>query len=224
MANCLPPGTVAVGGVWLDQVRSGPLSQALPAAWLTATEPFQQASQAWVAYDGKEPLVIAAGRFPVAPPGAVLVGHGLALAGSSSAVRAAKEQRASGRTGSATLIEKASRLRNEPIWAVARGDAPVHLPGNTANLERALRFTDYAAASVAWDSAAVRMRLVGYCPTKERAQELEESLRAMVTLGRKAVRAGGLKAALESVRIERQESTVLASLTAAPEVVREMLR
>ena len=95
--------------------------------------------------------------------------------------------------------------------------------GNSANLERALRFTEYTAASASWDSG-VRVHITGYCATAEKARQLEESLRAMVTLGKRAVRAGDLQATLESIRIDRHEFTVQVSLVAGPEALREMLR
>jgi hypothetical protein len=223
IATWLSADTAAVAGVDLTQVRDGPLSAAIPPEWVTALEPFRQASRAWVAYDGEDMLVIAAGRFPPAPPGAVLIGNGLALIGSPRAIRAAEGQHAIGHTGAGRLMQKAGQLRNVAIWAVIRGNAAVPLHGNGANLERALRFTEYTAASVNWDSGA-QVRLWGYCVTAEKAQQLEESLRAMVTLAKRAVHAADLKATLESTQIARQESTVLVSLTARPEALREMLR
>jgi hypothetical protein len=152
-----------------------------------------------------------------------LVRNGLALYGSTNAIRAAREQYAAGRTGAGRLLQRAEQLRSEPIWAVIRGDAALPLQGNRVNLERVLRFTEYTAASVRWDSGA-QVRFTGYCATAEKARELEESLRAMVTLGKRAIRAGNLEATLESIRIDRHESTVLLSLRAEPEVLREILR
>jgi hypothetical protein len=227
VAGWLGPDTIAVGSAQLDQIRAGPLSKSLPPAFLAAIEAFRQARQIWVAYNGKDLLVIAAGRFPPAPPGAILIGPGLALTGSMGAIKAAKEQYAeqqAGRNaGARTLLEKAEPSRNEPIWAVIRGDARLPLRGNSANLERMLQFTEYTAASARWDSG-VRVELTGYCATQEKAQQLEESLRAMVTLGKKVIRTGSLLATLESIRIDGHGSTVLISLTTDPEVLQEMFR
>lgn len=176
----------------------------------------------WAAYDGKDVLLIARGQFPPAPPGAVLASHGLVLAGSPSAIKAA-QQHARGPDGASRLLEMAEPLRNEAIWAVIRGDARLPLHGNSANFARALEFTEYAAASARWDSA-VELHLTGYCATAKKAQDLEESLRAMVTLAQKAVHAGDLKATLESVRVRRQQTKVLVSFAAPPAVLQEMLR
>jgi hypothetical protein len=188
-----------------------------------ALEPFQQASQAWAAYDGKELLVIARGQFPPVPPGAVLAGRGLVLAGAPNAIKAAEQWHVTGPAGTSRLLEKAEPLRNEPIWAVIRGDAPLPLHGNGLNFQRALEFTEYTAVSARWKSG-VELSLTGYCATPQKAQELEESLRAMVTLAKKAARAADLAATLVSVRIGRQQSKVLVSFTAAPAILREMLR
>jgi hypothetical protein len=214
---------VAVAGIQLDQLRAGPFSKALPQEWLAALEPLQQASQAWAAYDGKDLLVIARGQFPPAPPGAVMAGHGLVLAGSSNAIKAAEQQHARGSSGASPLLQKAEPLQNEPIWAVIRGDARLPLHGNGANFGRALQFTEYTVAWARWNSA-VELSLTGYCATAKTAQELEESLRAMVTLGQKTIHAGDLKATLESARIRRQETKVLVSFVVPPAVLREMLR
>jgi hypothetical protein len=222
-AAWLGPDTGAVAGIQLDRVRNGPLSQALPPEWLVALQPFQQATRAWLAYGGNGLLVVADGHFPPVPPGAVLVGRGLALAGSASAIQAARQHHASGKNGAGELLRMAPELRNEPIWAIIRGDISLPLHGNSANLARLLQFTQYTAASVTWESA-VELRFTGYCSGTEKAQELEESLRAMLTLGKKAVRAPNWKAALDSVRIVRQQSNVLVSFTADPLALRQMLR
>jgi hypothetical protein len=217
-----------VAGIQLDQLRSSPFSKTLPREWLALLEPFQQASQVWAAYNGKDLLLIARGQFPPAPPGAILAAHGLALAGSANAIKAAEQQHTEGHAmggqgRSSQLLEKAKPVQNEPIWAVIRGDARLPLRGNSTNFERILAFTEYTAASARWDSA-IELSLTGYCATAEKAQDLEESLRAMLTLGRKAAHAGEFRAALESMRIDRQQTKVLVRLTAPPAVLLEMLR
>jgi hypothetical protein len=174
-------------------------------------------------YDGKDLLVIARGHFPPAPPGAVLAGHGLVLAGSPNAIKAAEQKHSRGSGGPSRLLERAGPLRNAPIWAVIRGDARLPLHGNSTNLARALEYTEYTVVSARWESG-VYLSLTGYCTTAKRAQELEESLRAMATLAQKTVRAGDLKATLESIRIDRQETKVLVSFTAPPAILHEMLR
>jgi hypothetical protein len=223
IAAWLGPDTAAIAGIQLDQLRSGPFSKALPREWLAALEPFQQASQMWAAYDGKDLLLIARGQFPPAPAGTVLAGHRLVLAGSPIAIKAAQQQHARGPGGASRLLERAEPLRNEPIWVVIRGDARLPLHGNGANFSRALEFTEYAAASARWKSG-IELSLTGYCVTEKKAQELEESLLAMVTLGQKAVHAGDLKATLESMRIDRKETKVLVSFTAPPAILQEVLR
>ncbi|HLI86469.1 MAG TPA: hypothetical protein VKV17_21345 [Bryobacteraceae bacterium] len=227
-ASWIGPDAAAIAGLDLDKLRHTPLSQAIPPEWLVAVEPFDQARRAWLSYNGRDLLVIAAGHFSAVPSGAVAVGHNfvgddLVLAGSPGAIRAARERHAGGQDGGGQLPRMARELTNEPIWAVARGGVNFPLRGNSANLERLLQFTQYASASAAW-ATGVRLRFTGYCADTQKSQELEESLRAMVTLGRKAVRAADIEAVLDSVRIERQESKVLVSVTADPAALRRLLR
>lgn len=93
------------------------------------------------------------------------------------------------------------------IWAVIRGDAHLALPGNLANLNRLLHFTDYATAAIQGEST-LQIDLKGYCPGPDKAQHLEESVRALVTLSAAAARASSVAALLKSIQVDRAGSIV----------------
>jgi hypothetical protein len=213
MAEYLPGDTVALAGIHLDQVRNQAIYRFLPVAWQSALNLFREAAMAWIAYNGKDLLVIAAGRFAGPPAGTVLVSRELAVGGSPAAIRAAVRQRATHHTGAPELIGQANSVRNRAIWAVVRGDTRLPLSGNLENLNRMLGFTRYATASIEANEA-IQVEFTGYCAAPEPARHLEESLRAIVTLAAAATRTRDLAALLKSIRIERDASTVHISLLA----------
>lgn len=223
VAAYVPADTLALAGIDLQRLRNSDLQRALPSAWLSALVPFQQANLAWVAFNGRDLLVIARGRFSSAPPGAVLVTPQLALAGSSLQVRAAVRQQSAHQTGAPQLIAQAESVAGQPIWAVIRGDARLPLSGNSENLNRMLHFTQYLTAAVNADSA-LRINLAGYCARPENASHFEESLRALITLARAATHSPDLAALLKSVQIDRRGSTVHVHLAASQTALGELFR
>jgi hypothetical protein len=212
-----------VAGIHLDRIRSSDLQRTLPSAWLSALVPFHEANLAWIAYNGRDLLVIAQGHFSSPPPGAMLITKQLALAGSGVQVRAAARQQATHQTGAPQLITQAESVSQQPIWAVIRGAARLPLFGNGANLNRMLHFTQYLTASVNTD-ASLRINLTGYCAGAENATHLEESLRALITLAAAATHAPDLRDLLKSVRIDREASTVHVHLQANQAALQQLLR
>jgi hypothetical protein len=216
-----------VAGIHLDRLRNSDLWRTLPPAWLSALVPFQEANLAWIAYNGRDLLVMAQGHFSNPPPGAVLVGKQLAgkqlaLAGSGLQVRAATRQQATHQTGAPQLIAQAESVLEQPIWAVIRGDARLPLSGNGANLNRMLHFTQFLTAAVDAD-ASLRINLTGYCASPENASHLEESLRALITLAAAETRALDLRALLRSIQIDREASTVQVHLEAKQSALQQLL-
>ena len=173
----MPPDALAVAGLHLDQIRG----RNLPAGWLALLEPLRDANYLMLAYNGKDVLVIARGRFAAAPAGAVLLAPDLALAGSPDAIRAAVRQRATGQPGAPSLLARSQPIAGRPIWAVVRGARPLPLTGNAANLNRLLRFTDYATIAATVNSA-IELEAAGFCPTADAARQLEETLRGLISL------------------------------------------
>lgn len=109
------------------------------------------------------------------------------------------------------------------IWAVVRGDAHLPLPGNLANLNRLLRFTDYATAAIQGDST-LHIDLTGYCARPDKAQHLEESMRALLTLSAAATRASSVAALLKSIQVDRDGSIVHVHFEGDPSAPGELLR
>lgn len=222
LASYVPPDTVALAVVHFDRLRNSDLQRTLPSAWLSALVPFQEANLAWIAYNGRDLLVIAQGHFSSPPPGALLVTQQLALAGSGVQVRAAMRQHATHQSGAPQLIAQAESVLEQPIGAIIRGDAQLPLSGNGANLNRMLHFTRYVTAAADADSA-LRIKLTGSCAGPENASHLEESLRALITLATAETRAPGLRSLLKSIQIDREASTVHIHLQADQAALQQLL-
>lgn len=223
MAVFVPADTVVLAGLRLDRIRETSLYPALPAAWRALLEPLRDATDLLVAYNGSDLLMIASGRFPSAPPGAVLLGPTLALAGSPAAIRAATGQRASGRTGAPRLIARAEPAAGKPVWLAIGGGASMPLPGNFANLNRVLKLVDYATFTAGVDSR-VDVRATGVCRTANDGQQLEESVRALLSLAAAGTRDADLAALFQSVQLTRDGSTVQMAVSAAVPELEKLLR
>lgn len=223
LAACVPSDTVALAGVHLAVLRQNPVFQQLASGWATLLEPLRQASEVLVAYNGREILVIARGHFPTAPAGTRLLTPRLALAGSDAAVRAAMTQHASGQSGAPALTAFAEGVAAQPVWAVVSGGAPLPLRGNLANLNRLLAFTEHASVTAELNSV-IGLHATGVCRTAERAQQLEETLRALVSLASSMVRDRDLEAVIGAVEVRRNGATVQADVSAAPNAVEKLLR
>ena len=223
IAACIPSDTVALAGLRLDQIRASALYPALPAAWRALVEPLHDATSAHITYDGRDLLVIAQGHFRAAPPGAVLLSPSLALAGSRAAVDSAKAQRASGRTGAPRLLAEAETVAVKPIWIVLEGNVSVPLAGNFANFNRLLRYVDHATLTADLGSR-VDIRLTGVGRTTDDARQLEESLRALVSLAAAGAHDPDLNAVFRSAQVSRQDSQVLLTVSAGMAAVQKLLQ
>jgi len=221
LACSVPPGTVVLAFVNLDQLRPTPLYNNSLGPALAI---FGEASQLLIAYTGKDVVVLARGNFPAAPAGATLISPRLAVTGSPDAVRAAIAQHQTGTPGSPRLVELAANVpAGRQIWLVAQGGITLPLTGNAANLNRILRLTDSISLSAQVDSA-VRLEAIAACSTPDAARQLEESMRAILTLAGAATRRQpDLSQALQAVEIRREDRTVRASLSTSPETAGQFL-
>ena len=70
-----------------------------------------------------------------------------------------------------------------PIWIVARGDTPLPLTGNLANINPLLQQTLYTRVTARIESR-VQFEAEGVCATPEAAEHLEQNLRAIATLAK----------------------------------------
>jgi hypothetical protein len=223
MEICVPPDTLAVAGLHLDQIRASNSYRNLPPGWLALLEPLRDANYLMLAYNGKDVLVIARGRFAAAPAGALLLAPDLALAGAPDPIRDAVRQHATGQPGAPSLLARAQPIAGRPIWAVARGARPLPLTGNAANLNRLLRYTDYAtiAATV---NTAIELEVAGFCPTADAARQLEETLRGLISLATATTHDGDLAELMRSAQLRREDSIVRVSLSASAPTLEELLR
>src|SRR5581483_3818838 len=139
LAACVPPGAVLVAGADLGALRRSSLYPNLPASARAFLAPFDGFSSALAAYDGKDLLIAARGQFASAPAGAVVLAPGIAVFGAPEAVAAGKSQFAARRPGAPDLLAQAETVASAPIWIAARGEAPLPLSGNLANLARILQ-------------------------------------------------------------------------------------
>ena len=129
---------------------------------------------------------------------------------------------ASGRTGVPDLVAQAGPVIDRDLWAVIRGGTRLPLPGNSANLNRLLARTEYTTVSAIWNSA-IRLEADGHCRTAESALQLEERVRALITLARAAAKAPDLASALASVEFRRDGSVVRLKVLASPQAVQQLL-
>jgi hypothetical protein len=223
MAACIPSDTVVLAGLRLERIRHTALYPALPATWRALLEPLQDATDLVVAYNGRDLLAIAGGRFASAPPGARLLGPTLALGGSAAAMRAATAQRATGRTGAPRLLAHAKSAAGKPIWLAVQGGVALPLPGNFGNFNRVLKLVDYATLTADINSR-VEIRAIGVCQTADDGRQLEESVRALVSLAAAGTRDPELAALFQSIQVTRDGATVQMAMTASVPAVEKLMR
>lgn len=221
LASCIPPGTVVLAGVDLDRLRPTPLFATIA----PAVSSLREASNLLIASSGQDLLFLARGNFTAAPAGATLMSKGLAAMGTPDTVRAAIAQYRTGTSGSPRLVELASSIPpGRQMWLVAQGGITLPLTGNAANLNRILHLTESITLSAQVD-AAVRLDATGQCPSPEGARQLEESLRAILTLaGVAARRQPDLAQTLQAIEIRRDDRTVRAGLSTTPENAAKLIR
>ena len=220
---CVPSDTVALAGVHLARVRTTPLYAALPTAWQAFLEPLAGATDVLIAWNGRDVLLIAQGSFPSPPPGAVLVSPTLALIGPPAAVQAATAQRKTGRTGVPELLAHAALAAPGLIWLAVEGRTALPLTGNFANVNRVLRLVDYATLTLDLDSR-VDLRLHGVSHSAEEARQLEESLRALVSLAAASARDADVAALLKSIQVMRDGAAVEMAASASVTALEKLLR
>ena len=223
MADCVPPGATLLAGIDLVRLRASPLYSQLPHSAAALVEPLGEARSLLLASDGKNLLVIARGPFRQAPAGSTLIGDGLAIAGTPDWASGAAARHRTGRPGAPDLVAEAAEAAANPIWIAAMGGKPLPLTGNAANLNRLLRAADYAAAGVELNTP-VRVQATVVGRTAEAARQVEETLRASITMATAAEsRHRDMVALLRAIQLSRDDRTVRATLSATPEQVRQLL-
>jgi hypothetical protein len=225
LASCVPAGTVVLAGINLDQVRATTLYQSLPPDVLAAVASLRDASYLLVASNSRDLLFLARGRFHEAPAGSTLVSGELAIAGHADSVRAAINQHRTGVTGSERLLDLAAGVaRGRQLWMVAQGGVTLPLTGNAANLNRILHLTDSVTLAAQIDSR-IQVDATGVGRTADAGRQLEESLRAILTLaGAAGGRQSVIAETLNYIKIRRDGVNVHATLSTSPETAEKLIR
>jgi hypothetical protein len=225
LTSCIPPHTVILAGLDLDRLRASPLYGDLPPAAVALAGSLHDARYLLLASTGQDLLAAARGSFRQAPAGSTLLAPGLAVVGAPDEVRAATEQHRKGTPGAPDLLAQAESLApGHEIWLAIRGGITLPFTGNAANLNRLLHATDYATVTARLTDRA-ELDLTAVCRTSEAGKEFEETLRGFFTLAAAgAVKQPDLAAALSSIQVHRDGTTVHAGLSAGADAARKLLR
>jgi len=216
LAARVPPGVLILAGIDLGRLRASSLHQRIPPAAMALLEPLHEADTLLVASDGASYLALARGSFRQAPPGATLLGPGLAATGSPGWLRAAASQHHA-QPGASAMLERAAPLAAaSAIWMVAAGNANLPVSGNGENLNRLLHATVYSTLSVRLTDE-IALEVVGTCRGPDSALHLEETIRAFITLGAAgAARQPAVSGLLRRIRLSHRDRAVHLSLVAQP--------
>jgi len=205
----VPSGTTILAGAELDRLRASPVYPHLPESAKALLQPFAEARSVLFAADGGSLLAILQGPFHTPPSGATMATPGIALAGPAEAIHAALAQQKSGVSGATALLARAQPLRGaNEIWVVMRGGNALPLTGNYANLNRLLRNTQFTTLTMRLTDP-VALAATAETGNDAAASEIEQTLRAMITLS--AAAAPRDASLLHSIRIQRQGGSVHAT-------------
>jgi hypothetical protein len=213
-----------LAGVNLEQLRASPLYPLLPRTVSALIEPYSGARSLLAAYSGKDILLVANGPFPEPPTGTTLIAPGVAVAGSPGSVRAAQAQYKTNAAGEPELVSQADAVAaGNQIWILARGDVPLPLTGNAANVNRLLRNMEFAAVTMAVHSA-IEFTVTARGRTPDAARHFEETLRATLTMTAAAeAKNANLAALLRTIQVRRDDRMVHATLSTNTETARQLL-
>ena len=219
LAACIPPDAVLIGGVDLAALRASPLYSKIPPAANAFAAQFGEVSSALATYKEKELLIAVRGTFKAPPAGASTIAPGLALIGSPEQVAAATSQFKSGRTGSPALLAQAEPLAaGALLWVAARGDAPLPLAENVANLTHILRKAQFVTLTVR-TGAGLSLELRALAPDTSAAGAIEETLRADLTLAAAGeAKRPDVAGALRSAQVSRADREVRITLSMSDDV------
>ena len=225
LAAFVPSGTTILAGVDLERLRASALRQQLPSAALAVLESLGAARSVLAASDGVNYLLLTRGDFRQAPAGATLLGQGLAAVGTPDWLRAAASRHGRPDAGANGLVARAEpAARSAEIWVAAAGNANLPVSGNGENLNRLLHTTEYATLTVRLTDS-VTIDVLGICRGPEPARDLEETVRAFISLGAGATaRQPALSALLRRVRVVRDDRAVHVTLVAQPAELATVLK
>jgi hypothetical protein len=224
LAACLPPDSVLIAGADLAGLRASPLYAKLPATARSFLAQFEGVSTALASYNGADLLVAARGAFRSPPAGATMLAPDLALFGSPQRVAAAAAQYKSGRTGAPQLLAQAQAVSaSKQLWIAARGNAPLPIAGNVANLLAILRNATFVTvtAQIATD---VALELRASARDENAARAIEETFRADLTLAAAGeAKREDFASALRRAHVSRADREVRVSLELTADAAARLL-
>ncbi len=210
----VPPATVALAGINLDQLRGSPLYTKSPPAVQAFLTPLANAHEVLIASTGTQLLAIARG----AVPGATVAAPGIALYGDPELIAAGSAQH----PPAAILALADSVAAGHTIWIAHRGGIALPLEGNAANLNNLLRATESITVAIGPDDPA-GIDITAQCPTPGSAQHFEQSVRALASLTAATARDPQITAALQAIVITRADRVVRIALRAPLNAFRGLL-
>jgi hypothetical protein len=218
LAAFVPPDTVALAGIRVDQLRATPLYRKLAGRF-----PTHDIHDLLLASDGENVLAVARGAFPGATEY-----KGFTLYGDNAAVRAAIERSKSGARAPRDLMARAQSLPGDTqVWAVVsgwRGATPEQLRamGNLANLDRVLRQLKGASLTIDLRSG-VHAAFVGDARTDAEAGNLADSLRGLASIARMGAPRSA-PGALDGIRVEQEGRLVRVNADIPEDLAEKLMR
>jgi hypothetical protein len=201
-------------------LRASPLYPKIPAQLRSFVDGTPGADEILLAYRRTELMAAMRGAFAQTPPGSTQIAPGLMVSGTPNLVRQASERFRSGKAAPELTAQAESIAPSSPAWIVARGTAEIPLSGNAANLNNLLRLTDYTVVSLK-SANTFALEIVAVCRTDADAGNLEEKLRAIVSLARIAHRQPGF---LSSIILHRDGNRVQVNGVADPNELLPLFR
>jgi len=220
MTACVPAGTIALAGMDLDRIRAAPRYARLPAAALAPLEAYRSAHRLLAAWSGTNLMIVLRGT----AAGAAAMAKDIEVIGPEDAIRAARAQYQSGKSGAPGLVDAAKTVASSQVWAVAKGGIALPVEGNARNLNRLFRGLEYAALAMDLDSG-VDVRVIAVGRTEQGARDFEQSLRALLSLAAAAEsRNAEVEKLLGSAQVERSGVKATARLQVGTDAIDPLLK
>lgn len=211
VTSAVPADTTAVVSLDLAALRAAPAYSKLPSTIRAFTDPLPAAKLLVLAWNGKDLLMLTGGGFTQPPSGYTSIGNGIAASGSPERIEAARKKLAS---GSGIPLELPPG--NAEIRATIRGDGGLPLTGNLANAANLLRMANPTTVTMHVENA-LEVEITAQCGSSAEAVQLEESLRALVTLAKAGNRDADLATMLGDVRTSRENRLVRTQVVLTPD-------
>jgi hypothetical protein len=216
VANAVPADTMAMASVDLPALRAAPAHSKLPSSVKAFMDSLPAAKMMVLAWNGKELLMLAGGG-STPPSGYTSIGNGIAASGSPERIEAARKKLASGSGVPLPLPQS-----NAEIRAALRRDGKLPLSGNMVNAANLLRMANPTTVTVHVENA-VEIEIAAQCGSAAEAVQLEESLRALLTLAKAGNRDADLAAMLQELRTSRENWIVRMNTILTPETLTKVI-